>query len=180
MFFFHCFFFFFQSRVSLFLLLLPTSDLSPLLISPSTGGLPLAAFNLGKVRPYQRGFFCSDDSIRYPFHHSTITSTVLYTVGFALPISCVSSPLLGKRGKRKIGRRVPGWACQDLCSGTPALSWHTHREGDHYCYRLLLCFSCLAICPRWGEAGRKPRPGLCDGFGSFRFNWKLLHVHLYC
>ncbi|KAM9735614.1 phospholipid phosphatase 1 isoform 1-T1 [Menidia menidia] len=53
------------------------------------GGLPLAAFNLGKVRPYQRGFFCSDDSIRYPFHHSTVTSTVLYTVGFSLPIGCM-------------------------------------------------------------------------------------------
>lgn len=60
------------------------------LISPSTGGLPLAAFNLGKVRPYQRGFFCSDDSIRYPFHNSTVTSTVLYSVGLTLPISCVS------------------------------------------------------------------------------------------
>lgn len=59
-------------------------------ISPSTGGLPLAAFNLGKVRPYQRGFFCSDDSIRYPFHNSTVTSTVLYSVGLTLPISCVS------------------------------------------------------------------------------------------
>nr|XP_057920979.1 phospholipid phosphatase 1 isoform X1 [Doryrhamphus excisus] len=53
------------------------------------GGLPLAAFNLGKIRPYQRGFFCNDDSIKYPFHHSTITSTVLYTVGFSLPISCM-------------------------------------------------------------------------------------------
>ncbi|XP_071400479.1 phospholipid phosphatase 1 isoform X1 [Centroberyx affinis] len=53
------------------------------------GGLPLAAFNLGKIRPYQRGFFCNDDSINYPFHHSTITSTVLYTVGFSLPISCM-------------------------------------------------------------------------------------------
>ncbi|XP_061732582.1 phospholipid phosphatase 1 isoform X1 [Nerophis ophidion] len=53
------------------------------------GGLPLAAFNLGKIRPYQRGFFCKDDSIKYPFHHGTISSTVLYTVGFALPISCM-------------------------------------------------------------------------------------------
>ncbi|XP_051906821.1 phospholipid phosphatase 1 isoform X1 [Hippocampus zosterae] len=53
------------------------------------GGLPLAAFNLGKIRPYQRGFFCNDDSIKYPFHHSTVTSTVLYTVGFSLPISCM-------------------------------------------------------------------------------------------
>ncbi|KAM3873871.1 phospholipid phosphatase 1 [Diretmus argenteus] len=53
------------------------------------GGLPLAAFNLGKVRPYQRGFFCNDESIRYPYHHSTVTSTVLYTVGFTLPIGCM-------------------------------------------------------------------------------------------
>ncbi|XP_034085422.1 phospholipid phosphatase 1 isoform X1 [Gymnodraco acuticeps] len=53
------------------------------------GGLPLAAFNLGKVVPYQRGFFCTDDSLRYPFHSSTVTSTVLYTVGFTLPISCM-------------------------------------------------------------------------------------------
>ncbi|KAJ8399996.1 hypothetical protein AAFF_G00400350 [Aldrovandia affinis] len=49
-------------------------------------GLPLAAFNLGKIKPYQRGFFCKDESIMYPFHPSTITSTVLYTVGFSLPI----------------------------------------------------------------------------------------------
>ncbi|KAK6315605.1 hypothetical protein J4Q44_G00131290 [Coregonus suidteri] len=54
------------------------------------GGLPLAAFNLGKIKPYQRGFFCNDDSISYPFHQSTVTSTVLYTVGFALPICCVT------------------------------------------------------------------------------------------
>ncbi|XP_041754903.1 phospholipid phosphatase 1 isoform X1 [Coregonus clupeaformis] len=53
------------------------------------GGLPLAAFNLGKIKPYQRGFFCNDDSISYPFHQSTVTSTVLYTVGFALPICCM-------------------------------------------------------------------------------------------
>lgn len=49
-------------------------------------GLPLAAFNLGKIKPYQRGLFCNDESISYPFHTSTVTSTVLYTVGFTLPI----------------------------------------------------------------------------------------------
>ncbi|XP_062869626.1 phospholipid phosphatase 1 [Trichomycterus rosablanca] len=49
-------------------------------------GLPVTAYNLGKVRPYQRGFFCKDESIAYPFHSGTITSTVLYTVGFTLPI----------------------------------------------------------------------------------------------
>lgn len=90
-------------RVSV-LVLLPTFDLSLLPISPSTGGLPLAAFNLGKVRPYQRGFFCNDDSIKYPFHHSTITSTVLYTVGFALPISCVSRTFWASALEDQLGR----------------------------------------------------------------------------
>lgn len=56
-----------------------------------TAGLPLAVFNLAKIKPYQNGFFCNDDSIRYPFHNSTITSTVLYTVGFTLPICSVSN-----------------------------------------------------------------------------------------
>lgn len=49
-------------------------------------GLPLGILNLAKIKPFQRGFFCNDDSIQYPFHPSTITSTVLYTVGFTLPI----------------------------------------------------------------------------------------------
>ncbi|XP_074851668.1 phospholipid phosphatase 1 isoform X1 [Carettochelys insculpta] len=49
-------------------------------------GLPLGVLNLAKIKPYQRGFFCNDDSIKYPFHDSTITSTVLYSVGFTLPI----------------------------------------------------------------------------------------------
>ncbi|KAK3521712.1 hypothetical protein QTP70_015816, partial [Hemibagrus guttatus] len=53
-------------------------------------GLPLAAFNLGKIKPYQRGFFCNDESIGYPFHSSTVTSTVLYTLGFILPICSVT------------------------------------------------------------------------------------------
>ncbi|KAM9541313.1 phospholipid phosphatase 1-like [Salvelinus alpinus] len=49
-------------------------------------GLPLAALKLGQIKPYQRGFFCNDDSISYPFHSSTVTSNVLYGVGFTLPI----------------------------------------------------------------------------------------------
>lgn len=58
---------------------------------PPTAGLPLAVLNLAKIKPYQRGFFCNDDSIKYPFHDSTITSTVLYTVGFTVPVCSVSS-----------------------------------------------------------------------------------------
>lgn len=63
---------------------------------PPTAGLPLGVLNLAKIKPYQRGFFCSDGSIKYPFHDSTVTSTVLYTVGFTLPICSVSSLMSGQ------------------------------------------------------------------------------------
>nr|XP_009928743.1 PREDICTED: lipid phosphate phosphohydrolase 1-like [Haliaeetus albicilla] len=73
---------------------------------PGSGtGLPLGVLNLAKIKPYQRGFFCNDDSIKYPFHDSTITSTVLYTVGFTLPIFSLppanseANPCLFKRSK---------------------------------------------------------------------------------
>ncbi|XP_077318846.1 phospholipid phosphatase 1 isoform X1 [Lithobates pipiens] len=52
-------------------------------------GLPLGILKLITKKPYQRGFFCNDDSIKYPFHDSTVTSTVLYTVGFTVPICSI-------------------------------------------------------------------------------------------
>ncbi|XP_053770825.1 phospholipid phosphatase 1 isoform X1 [Desmodus rotundus] len=48
--------------------------------------MPLAVLNLGQIYPFQRGFFCNDNSIQYPFHDGTITSTVLAVVGLGLPI----------------------------------------------------------------------------------------------
>lgn len=36
------------------------------------------------MTPYHRGFYCNDESISYPFHSSTIPSSVLYGVGFGL------------------------------------------------------------------------------------------------
>ncbi|OWF50673.1 phospholipid phosphatase 3-like [Mizuhopecten yessoensis] len=36
------------------------------------------------MTPYRRGFYCDDESISYPYHSSTIPSTVLYLVGFGL------------------------------------------------------------------------------------------------
>jgi len=43
--------------------------------------------------PYQRGFFCGDESIRYPFKESTVSSSILYTVGLGLPTLVVSNNL---------------------------------------------------------------------------------------
>ena len=110
-----------------------TFDLCVPSISSSTGGLPLAAFNLGKVRPYQRGFFCKDDSIKYPFHPSTVTSTVLYTVGFSLPISCVSKSHSGTSGKH-FDLPNTGGACRRFFDGVPRASkracWSARRQEE--------------------------------------------------
>ncbi|XP_003744847.1 putative phosphatidate phosphatase isoform X2 [Galendromus occidentalis] len=47
--------------------------------------LPVLLFYL-IGRPYKRGFFCDDESLRHPYHDSTVTSSVLYAYGFTLPI----------------------------------------------------------------------------------------------
>ncbi|KAM4052460.1 phospholipid phosphatase 1 isoform 1-T1 [Anomaloglossus baeobatrachus] len=52
-------------------------------------GLPLGVLKLITKKPYQRGFYCNDESIKYPFHDSTVTSTVLYSVGFTVPICSI-------------------------------------------------------------------------------------------
>lgn len=43
--------------------------------------IPLLLFNQ-LATPFHRGFFCNDESIRYPYKDSTIPSSVLYSVGF--------------------------------------------------------------------------------------------------
>ncbi|XP_062590127.1 phospholipid phosphatase 2-like [Saccostrea cucullata] len=47
--------------------------------------VPLLIFKVS-VTPYHRGFYCNDDSIRYPFKSSTITSAALYSIGFVINI----------------------------------------------------------------------------------------------
>lgn len=46
-------------------------------------GLACLIFKL-VVSPYRRGFYCDDDSINKPYKDSTVPSSVLYSVGFAL------------------------------------------------------------------------------------------------
>ncbi|KAM4728990.1 phospholipid phosphatase 3-like isoform 2-T2 [Anableps anableps] len=36
--------------------------------------------------PYQRGFFCNDESIRFPYKNSTVSTTVLTAVGVTVPV----------------------------------------------------------------------------------------------
>lgn len=54
----------------------------------SVGMTVLMLFLYGK--PYERGFFCNDESLAHPFHESTVTSPMLYVIGLLLPICTVS------------------------------------------------------------------------------------------
>lgn len=48
----------------------------------------LLFFLLGN--PYERGFNCDDESLRYPYKDSTVSTFVLYVVGTFLPAISVS------------------------------------------------------------------------------------------
>lgn len=64
--------------------------------------------------PYQRGFFCSDESIRYPFKESTVTSSILYTVGLGLPTLVILFIEYSMRNNEQsryslLGTPIPNW-----------------------------------------------------------------------
>ena len=50
--------------------------------------LPILILYLVGV-PFKRGFFCDDETIAHPYESSTISSTVLYVVGFAVPLIAI-------------------------------------------------------------------------------------------
>jgi phosphatidate phosphatase len=79
-------------------------------------GIPILIFHL-HGQPTKRGYYCDDDSIRYPFRESTISNNVLYVVGLFLPIVIIiitefANESKGKRDTRGqvtvlFGRQIP-------------------------------------------------------------------------
>uniref|UniRef100_A0A8I6ALW0 Phospholipid phosphatase 1 n=1 Tax=Rattus norvegicus TaxID=10116 RepID=A0A8I6ALW0_RAT len=68
-------------------LLVPSPHRStPLRRAGLPASMPMAVVNLGQIYPFQRGFFCSDNSVKYPYHDSTVTTSVLVLVGLGIPI----------------------------------------------------------------------------------------------
>lgn len=47
--------------------------------------MPSLALHHSFVRPYQRGYYCADSSLNYPYKNSTVSTTVLTSVGLILP-----------------------------------------------------------------------------------------------
>lgn len=52
--------------------------------------LPSLVLHRASVRPYQRGLYCGDSSLSYPYKKSTVPSSVLTGVGLTLPMVSVS------------------------------------------------------------------------------------------
>lgn len=83
-------------RVTDLVLLLFLSSLPlPVLLSLSfVASLPFLIIETSTIQPYQRGFYCSDESIRYPRKEGdTISDAVLCGVGILIVIFSVSRPL---------------------------------------------------------------------------------------
>lgn len=57
-------------------------------------GLPFLIIETSTIQPYQRGFYCDDDSIRYPLKTmETINDAVLCAAGILIAILAVSTHL---------------------------------------------------------------------------------------
>jgi len=52
-------------------------------------GFPILLFFL-LGDPYKRGFFCDDETLKHPFHDSTVRNWMLYFIGVVIPVGVVS------------------------------------------------------------------------------------------
>ncbi|XP_023037795.1 putative phosphatidate phosphatase isoform X2 [Drosophila willistoni] len=51
-------------------------------------GFPILLFFL-LGDPYKRGFFCDDESLKHPFHDSTVRNWMLYIIGLVIPVGVI-------------------------------------------------------------------------------------------
>ncbi|KAK9497329.1 hypothetical protein O3M35_004668 [Rhynocoris fuscipes] len=78
--------------------------------------LPILIFKLFGV-PYERGFFCDDESIMFPYKSSTVPNIAMYIIGIGFPVCfMIFSERLAVRDTTDerlhnylFGRRIPLW-----------------------------------------------------------------------
>ncbi|CAG4947887.1 unnamed protein product [Colias eurytheme] len=66
--------------------------------------------------PYERGFFCDDESLKHPYKDSTVTNVMLYIIGLGLPVftMCLTEWIRlrdykGGRSRIILGCEIPAW-----------------------------------------------------------------------
>jgi len=52
--------------------------------------MPTIVLELSDIQPFHRGFFCDDESIRYPYYDSTVPAEAVGVVGILLPAIIVN------------------------------------------------------------------------------------------
>ncbi|XP_055609325.1 putative phosphatidate phosphatase [Uranotaenia lowii] len=86
-------------------------------------GFPILIFYLAG-QPYERGFFCDDESLMHPFHESTVTNWMLYIIGIALPILVIlGTELIRSHVKKQDAQplkvysfNIPSWVVESYKS----------------------------------------------------------------
>lgn len=69
------------------------------------------------IHVHHRGFFCDDESLMHPFHESTVTYKVLYSIGISSPLFIIFITELMKKihnldiekNSKIFGRTYPSW-----------------------------------------------------------------------
>lgn len=71
------------------------------------------------AHPYERGFFCNDESLLHPFHESTVPSIYLYFVGLGMNcfVMVLTEYLTSTRTTevKFCGRLLPAWIWKSYC-----------------------------------------------------------------
>ncbi|XP_013407286.1 phospholipid phosphatase 1 isoform X2 [Lingula anatina] len=102
------------------------------------------------IKPFHRGFFCDDESIKYPFKNSTISAAVMFTVSIGLPII---SMLLGEA---LIYCRGSGHKSHQMCSReVHPFVWSCYKVIGVFLFGALVC-QLLTDCCKYSIGRLRP------------------------
>lgn len=94
--------------------------------------LPSLVLQRTSVRPYQRGLYCGDSSLSYPYKKSTVPSSVLTAVGLTLPFVSVSPA-------REEGAHVSGEHRGQKRGGLVDVDGSFEGAGQFFCQDMMIC-----------------------------------------
>ncbi|XP_072024187.1 phospholipid phosphatase 1-like isoform X2 [Amphiura filiformis] len=106
--------------------------------------IPVAVFRLPGVDlpVFMRGFFCNDQSLMYPYNDSSIPSTVLYSVGIALPLITIilTELVIFTYRKRQDADYLPPDTMNKCCGGMtiPPLLYNLLKYATFFLFGTLI------------------------------------------
>ncbi|VDN60172.1 unnamed protein product [Dracunculus medinensis] len=76
-------------------------------------GIPLIIFHYW-AKPYKRGFYCDDESIRYPYRDSTVPRQMLIVIGLFIPIALILATEIfrAKAWEKKCSHQFNTYRCR--------------------------------------------------------------------